>query len=113
MRRRDQIGQASVELVAAVPVLILVALVAIQLAVVGYGLWSAATAARAGARAAYVGGDAARAARSALPTPLREGARIDESGPVAVRVAVPALLPAVPSIGLSASAGLGPGGSGG
>ena len=53
-------GQASVELVAAIPALVLVALMAAQLALAGYALWSAGVAARAGARAAYVGGNAER-----------------------------------------------------
>src|SRR3954453_24189564 len=67
--RRDR-GQASVELVAVVPVLLLVTLVVAQLAVAGYALWSAAAAARAGARAGYVGGDAeAAAGRPPAPPP--------------------------------------------
>jgi flagellar basal body-associated protein FliL len=72
-RARDQGGQASVELVAAIPVLLVVTLVVAQLAVAGYALWSAGAAARAGARAEYVGGDAGAAARRSLPTPLRTG----------------------------------------
>jgi len=71
--RRDQ-GQASVELVAVVPVLLIVTLVVAQLAVAGYALWSAGAAARAGARAGYVGGDAEAAARHSLPAPLRHRA---------------------------------------
>ena len=48
---------------------LLLALLALvgQLAVAGYALWAAGDAARAGARAAHVGGDAQRAALSALP----------------------------------------------
>ncbi len=51
-------GTASVELVAVVPLLLLAALVAAQIGLAGQALWSAGIAARAGARAALVGGDA-------------------------------------------------------
>jgi len=91
-------GTASVELVAVVPFLLLAVLVAAQLALVGQALWSTGIAARAGARAAIVGGDAAAAARRALPESLREGARVSDSDGVAVEVRVPALLPALPRL---------------
>jgi hypothetical protein len=106
-RRED--GQASVELVAAIPVLLVVTLVVAQLAVAGYALWSAGAAARAGARAGYVGGDAQAAARHSLPAPLRHGADIRDSGGVSVRVRAPALLPGIPSVPVTARAGLDPG----
>src|SRR4051794_32034388 len=109
--RRDR-GQASVELVAVVPVLLLVTLVVAQLAVAGYALWSAGAAARAGARAGYVGGDAEAAARESLPSPLRQGASIRDSDGVSVRVKAPALLPGIPSIPVTARADLGTGGDG-
>jgi hypothetical protein len=103
-------GQASVELVAALPVLILAALIAAQLAVVGYSLWSAATAARAGARAGYVGGDAAAAARSALPAALEPGARLQAGGgSMEVRVLSPTLVPGLPRIPVEAASALGAG----
>jgi hypothetical protein len=88
-----QRGQASVELVAVLPALLLCALIAVQLAVVGYGLWSSATAARAGARASYVDGDADRAARSAVPRALRRGAEVREGRAVAVSLQPPGLVP--------------------
>jgi hypothetical protein len=106
-RRED--GTASVELVAAVPFLLLAVLVAAQLALVGQALWSAGMAARAGARAALVGEDAAAAARRALPPSLRAGAEVSGSDPVAVRVAAPRLLPVLPRLTIGASAGLGGG----
>ena len=56
-------GQASVELVATIPALVIAVLLVAEFASVGYSLWSAGVAARAGARAAYVGGDGGRAAR--------------------------------------------------
>jgi pilus assembly protein CpaE len=106
-------GQASVELVAVVPILVGLALLVAQLAVTGWALWSAGNAARAGARAAYVGGAAGKAARSALPGPLREGATVRAADGVEVTVRAPALLPGVPRIPLSARTGLGPAGGGG
>nr|MDQ3725989.1 pilus assembly protein [Actinomycetota bacterium] len=51
----EEEGTASVELVAAVPFLLLGLLVAAQIALAGQALWSAGVAARAGARAALVG----------------------------------------------------------
>jgi pilus assembly protein CpaE len=105
--RREQ-GQASVELVAIVPALIAVTLIAAQLAVAGWALWSAANAARAGARAVYVGGDPGGAARSALPGVLRRGSRVNAAGggDVQVRIGAPALVPGLPTIPISAHASL-------
>ena len=104
-------GQASVELIAAIPFLILATLVAIQLALIGFALWSAGSAARAGARSSYVGGIAESAARAALPGPLRRGAEVEApaGGPVEVEVRAPSLVPGVPGLSLAASAGLGVG----
>jgi len=102
-------GTASVELVAAVPFLLLAVLVAAQLTLVGQALWSAGVAARAGARAALVGGDASTAALRALPSSLREAAEVKEGEGVAVQVVVPRLLPAVPRLKVSARSGLGDG----
>jgi hypothetical protein len=102
-------GTASVELIAVVPFLLAAVLAAGQLALVGQALWSASVAARAGARAALVGADATAAARRALPPSLRAGARVEGSGPVAVRVAVPRLLPQLPVLTVGAAAELGSG----
>jgi hypothetical protein len=105
-RRIPHGGQASVELVAIVPALLIGVLIAAQLGLVGWALWSAGAAARAGARAAHVGGDVEAAARSALPSPLRDGASVSDRDEVGVRVRVPALVPGLPRIPLSASAAL-------
>jgi hypothetical protein len=109
--RRDppaEAGQASAELVAIVP-LLLVALLAVgQVAVAGYALWSAGDAARAGARAAHVGGDPERAALSAVPGWLERGARVEADGPVEVEVRAPALIPGVPAIPVRARASIDP-----
>lgn len=102
-------GTASVELIAVVPFLLLAVLVAAQLALAGQALWSAAVAARAGARAALVGGDAVAAARRALPPSLRQGAQVSDADRVTVRVAIPRLLPALPRLMVGSESGLGDG----
>jgi hypothetical protein len=99
-------GTASVEVIAAVPFLLLAVLVAAQIAAVGGALWSAGVAARAGARAALVGGDAEASARQALPATLRTGARVREADGVAVQVTIPRLLPALPTLSVGAESGL-------
>jgi hypothetical protein len=104
-RHHDDRGQASVELIAAMPVA--------QLALAGYALWSAGVAARAGARAAYVGGDAERAARASLPEPLRKDARVSDRNGVRVQVRAPLLIPGLPRVPITARAGLGVGDGGG
>jgi hypothetical protein len=105
-RFRHDEGQASVELVAVVPLLLIVTLMVAQLAVAGYALWSAGAAARAGARADYVGGDAEAAARRSLPSALRKGAHVKDSDGVEVRVRAPALIPGIPSVPVTARAEL-------
>ena len=65
-----------------------------QLALAGQAAWLCANAARVAARAEAVGGDAPRAARSALPRSFERGLRVkaDGEGGVRVRVRVPLLL---------------------
>jgi pilus assembly protein CpaE len=108
---RNESGQAAVELVAVVPFMLVAALVAWQLVLVGHVAWSAAGAARAGARAAVVGRDATRAARSALPRSLGSSTSVSRLGGGAVRVSVPVPLVVYrwrTPLRVSASAGLGP-----
>lgn len=100
-------GTASVELVAVVPLLLLALLVAAQFALAGQALWSASVAARAGTRAAAVGGDAGAVARAALPPSMRRGARVVAGDGVSVRVAVPRLVPALPPLRVAAASDLG------
>ena len=88
-RLRDEGGQAAVEFVAVLPFVMVAALVAWQLVLVGHVAWDAAGAARSGARAAVVGRSAASAARSALPRSLREGTRVVSAGGGVVSVSVP------------------------
>jgi hypothetical protein len=86
-RLRSQSGQASVELLGAVPWLLLTGLVAWQLALTGQTAWLCANAARVAARADLVQRSPRLAARSALPRALRRGLRVRRQG-AAVRVAV-------------------------
>jgi hypothetical protein len=63
----EERGQATVELVAAIPALLLAGLVALQLLAAGYALTLADGAAEAGALALSAGGSAGGAARESLP----------------------------------------------
>jgi hypothetical protein len=89
-------GQSTVELVAALPALLLAALLALQLLVTGYTLTLADGAAEAGALALASGRPAVAAARGALPG-WAEG-QVDVSvsgGRVTVRLPPPSPLPAI------------------
>lgn len=102
-------GTASVELIAVVPFLLLAVFVAAQVGAIGEALWSAGVAARAGARAALVGGDPKATARRALPTGLGGDVRLTEDGNVTVPIHVPRLLPAIPPLTVETESGLGDG----
>jgi hypothetical protein len=83
-------GQATVELVAALPALLLAAAVALQLLVAGYAMTLADGAAEAGALALASGGSAAEAAREALPGWARDDVSVAvEGGTVSVRLRPP------------------------
>jgi hypothetical protein len=110
---RAESGQASVETVALLPVVLLVAVAAWQLAVTGHALWLCANAARAAARAELVGDSPGRAARSALPRSLERGLSVRrlDGNRVRVRLRMPLLVHAWRSpVHLSATASLGDGG---
>lgn len=83
------------EFVALLPVLAALIAIAAQTVLVGWALWAAGNAARAGARAQEVGSNPGAAARRALPGALRPGAVIKDGDGVRVRVRVPALVPGV------------------
>jgi hypothetical protein len=110
---RAESGQASVETVALLPLVLLLAVAAWQLVLTGHTLWLCANAARAAARADLVGKSPTRAARSALPRSLEHGLsvrRLDENR-VRVRLRMPLLVHAWRSpVHLSATASLGAGG---
>jgi hypothetical protein len=83
-------GQATVELVAALPALLLAAAVALQLLVAGYAMTLADGAAEAGALALASGGSAAAAAREALPGWAKDDVAVAvEGGTVSVRLRPP------------------------
>lgn len=89
-----QRGQAAVELVAVLPVLVALLFGLWQLALLGHASWSAAAAARAAARAHALGMDPRAAARAHLPPRLERGLRVRSSddGEVRVSVRVPSLV---------------------
>lgn len=100
MRRRPglsgQRGQASIEVVGALPLLLIIAAAMWQLLLIGSALSSASNAARTGARTAALDGSKVQAAAIAsLREPFRPGAQVQRSGrTVAVSVRVPILVPA-------------------
>jgi hypothetical protein len=87
-------GQASVELVALLPLIALLAALTWQAVVAGQAVWLASAAARSAARAEAVGADAAAAARRTLPGGLERGLRVRTrpEGGVAIAVGVPAVV---------------------
>ena len=89
-------GQATVELVAALPALLLAALVALQLLVAGYALTLADGAAEAGALALASGDSAAGAARAALPGWAEDDVSVEvKGGRVSVRLRPPSPIEAL------------------
>lgn len=87
-------GQSSVELVAALPALLLAGLVALQLLAAGYALTLADGAAEAGALALASGRPAVEAARGALPGWAEDDVDVSvEGGRVTVRLRPPSPIP--------------------
>jgi hypothetical protein len=89
-------GQASIELVGALPALLALGLGLLQMLAVGYTAVLAASAAEAGALAHAAGHGAEAAARRAVPGWSREGMRVGEAGGIVrVTLAPPSALAAV------------------
>ena len=89
-------GQATLELLGLLPLLLAVALAGAQLLAVGYSSVLAGNAAEAGALALADGGDPRAGARAALPGWSRTHARVSVSGgEVRVRLRPPTLLRAL------------------
>jgi hypothetical protein len=83
-------GQASVELVAALPALLIAALISLQLLAAGYALTLADGAAEAGALALASGGSATGAVHDALPDWARDDIDVSvQGGRVTVRLRPP------------------------
>ncbi len=94
--RREERGQASVEVLGAVPALLVLGLVVLQLLAVGYAAVLAGAAAEAGALALAGGGDAKAGVREALPGWSRARARVLVSrATVQVRLRPPSPLTAI------------------
>jgi len=92
----DERGQATVELVAALPALLLAGLVALQLLAAGYAMTLADGAAEAGALALAAGGSAPDAAREALPGWADDDVSVSvEGSEVSVRLRPPSPIPAL------------------
>jgi hypothetical protein len=88
-------GQASVELVALLPLMAVLAGLLWQGVVAGQAVWLAGSAARAAARASAVGADERAAARRVLPARLERGLvvrRERSGGGVRVAIGVPAII---------------------
>jgi hypothetical protein len=97
-------AQASIETVVLLPVLVVLTFAIWQVALAGWALVSAESAARAAARAALAGSPPRPAALAALPRPMRSRAEVEDSGErVTVRVRIPSVLPGFDA-GVSASA---------
>jgi hypothetical protein len=90
-------GQASVELVVLLPLILVIVAVAWQALLAGQTVWEARVAARAAARANAFGADAAAAARAHLPAKLERGLKVDaeSDGDVRVSLRVPTVLPSI------------------
>lgn len=89
-------GQATVEAVAAIPLLLLAGVVALQLLAAGYALTLADGAAEAGALALAAGRPAKSAVREALPGWAEDGVDVSvDGGEVTVRLRPPSPLQAV------------------
>jgi hypothetical protein len=89
-------GQATVELVAALPALLLAGLVALQLLAAGYAMTLADGAAEAGALALASGGSAAGAAKEALPGWAADDVAVSVEGDkVSVRLRPPSPIAAL------------------
>jgi TadE-like protein len=87
-------GQATVEFVALMPLLVLLGFVLWQAAVAGQAVWLAGSAARAAARAEALGDDPAPAARDVLPPRLEDGLRVAkrDHGGVTVTLRIPSVV---------------------
>jgi hypothetical protein len=86
-------GQATVELVALLPLVAVLAGILWQAALAGQAVWLAGSAARAAARASAIGDDARAAARGVLPKRLEPGlvviegpGKADDGVRIAIRI---------------------------
>ncbi len=106
---RDRVGgdnaQASVELLAAIPIILVLGCSVWQAALAGITAERAAHAARVAARAVAVGGKARKAISRVLPADVAQSARISaKSNVVTVRLPVPTVIPGLSLGDVSAAA---------
>ncbi|GGO97534.1 TadE/TadG family type IV pilus assembly protein [Wenjunlia tyrosinilytica] len=100
-------GQASIELLGVLPILLLIAVVGIQLGIVAYAASQASTAARTAARTAsqdLPGSDPQGAGTAAVADWLQDDLSLsvtvdDEDVSATARISIPALVPGMKSIG--------------
>jgi pilus assembly protein CpaE len=94
MPRRGELGQATVELVALLPLVVGLGFAVWQAVVAGQAMWLAGSAARAAARSEALGADPAAGARGVLPPRLTRELRVRQraDGGVAVTVRIPAVI---------------------
>jgi hypothetical protein len=87
-------GQASVELMAVLPLVLVLVALAWQAAVAGQAVWLSGAAARAAARAHAIGADPLAAARASLPPALSHLVRVHAAGDGAISLSlgVPAVV---------------------
>lgn len=111
MRYRGERGQASIELLGVLPLLMVLILAAAEVLAAGGARSAASSAAEAGAMAVLQGGDPAGAARAAAPAWTHARVAVEVSGRrVTVRATPPALLPWLPALlSSTATASAGPG----
>ncbi|MFC4499900.1 MULTISPECIES: TadE/TadG family type IV pilus assembly protein [Streptomyces] len=101
-RHRNDRGQVALEYLGFVPILLFVALAAVQLGVIAYAAQQAGTAARTGARSASLGGnaqaDCARAVSSWLSVSCPPAFSGDEVQ-VTATVTIPSVIPGIDNFG--------------
>jgi hypothetical protein len=92
--RAGERGQATVELVGVLPLVVVLGFGVWQAAVAGQALWMAGAAARAAARAEALGADPEPAARAVLTPRLADGLRVRlrDGGGVRVTLSIPAVV---------------------
>jgi hypothetical protein len=101
--RRDR-GQVALEYLGFLPVLLLVALAAVQLGLIAYTAQQAGTAARAGARSASLDEDFGADCRRAVSSWLADGtscaaARLGDEVRVTSSVTIPSVIPGIGDFG--------------
>ncbi|MEU0342110.1 TadE/TadG family type IV pilus assembly protein [Streptomyces bobili] len=102
-RGRDR-GQVALEYLGFLPILLLVALAAVQLGLIAYAAQQAGTAARAGARSASLGEGAGGACQSAVSSWLADGTScasedLGEEVRVTSTVTIPSVIPGIGDFG--------------